>query len=231
MPAIEGVKERPILYSAPMVKALLSGAKTQTRRVVRAPIDFVGPGGCNGPYRDDPTCWGYADEYGDYHTLMPDGESSCDNSCCIPCPHGRPGERLWVRESWQKSGLGWGNDLPVGKIHYRATDDGEWKPYWGKWKPSIHMPRWASRLVLEITEVRVERIQSISDADILAEGIAEYAAALKLQGGPRLAWIHLWEAINGKRDGGRYGWHRNPWAWALTFRVLDREQDAHAFAR
>jgi hypothetical protein len=179
-------KERPILYSGAMVRAILSGNKTQTRRVVK----------------------------GDW--LFDGDESGCG---WLPpaCPHGLIGDQLWVRETfalWPEEGEGEGPG-----IAYRA-DDESFDPFTSYWRPSIHMPRWASRIALEITDVRVQQVQDISDEDILAEGVAEYAASLKLSTSPRLAWIHLWEAINGKRCDGRYGWHRNPWVWAITFRTI-----------
>lgn len=245
------VRERPILFSAPMVRAILDGKKTQTRRVVKGPVDFIGAGGRGGPDWDDPTCWGWADEYGDYHTLAPEGQSSCDSSCVIPCPYGRVGDRLWVRETWQSVPFGPHRDWPgcpdlrprkvcefnrACVVIYRA--DGE-MPGDEIWRPSIHMPRWASRITLEITGVRAERLHEISEEDAKAEGAVEAIMGLD---GPaydraekawcratktddpdagaataRGAFFVLWNTINGKTN----PWSRNPWTWVVSFRCVD----------
>jgi hypothetical protein len=156
-------KERGILFSAPMVRAILEGRKTQTRRVVK-----------NQVRRD-----GYT------------------------CPYGKPGDVLWVRETWcgdRFNGVG-----------YRATDAQS-----GPWKPSIFMPRWASRITLEITDVQVERVHDINECDIVAEGIPfptdRYVSYEELLA----AFRDLWDSINGKT----YPWASNPWVWALTFKVM-----------
>lgn len=180
-------KERPILYSAPMVRAILSGEKTQTRRVIKG--DWVFDGDESGSGWEAPTC-----------------------------PYGLPGDRLWVRESfalWPEQGEGEGPG-----IAYRA-DDESFEPFTSYWRPSIHMPRWASRITLEITGVRLERVQDISDGDILAEGVLGFGRSLGLNFSPRALWIHLWESINGERDEGRYAWDRNPWVYAIDFRRID----------
>ena len=159
------MKERPILFSAPMVRAILDGRKTQTRRIVKGPIEFLGGGGKDGPEWNDPTCWGWADEYGDFHTLMPDGESSCDSGCAIPCPHGRPGDRLWVREKFQIAD-------PDAMTHRDCVfSDSPYASEVKRWASPIHMPRWASRILLQVTAVTVERLQDISEGAALDEGI------------------------------------------------------------
>lgn len=243
------VKSRPILFSAPMVKAILEGRKTQTRRVIKPQpashmiLDVVLPNG-EGP--NDPCAAVRFTSHGN-------GDVSSWG-----CPHGRPGDLLWVRETWQKSGMGWGNDLPVGKIHYRATDAGEWKSYWGGWKPSIHMPRWASRITLRIESVRVERLQAITEADAIAEGCTAHTSrwwqgfirhedgtrsmcegGADPDGPPPPYYEHpelqtmtttardyfqsLWTEINGGRAGCE--WHSNPWVWVLVF---SRVEPPHA---
>lgn len=138
------VRERPILFSGPMVRAILEGRKTQTRRVLKNPDD-----GVSTTIEDGSPL--YCDDGGFWHPR--------------PCPYGQPGDRLWVREAHQLS--------PDGPI-YRATarEHGTYEPGGaGPWRPSIHMPRWASRITLEITDVRVERVQEITEDDAIAEGV------------------------------------------------------------
>lgn len=132
----------------------------------------------------------------------------------IHCPYGQPGDRLWVRETWaqhpDEAGIIW-----------RATDPG-WddNDYGIKWKPSIFMPRWASRITLEVTSVRVERVQDITPRDVVAEGIYHEPG----EWGPDEAYdhlikgfAHLWDQINAKRG---YSWDANPWVWVIGFKVL-----------
>lgn len=238
------MKERPILFSGPLVRALIAGTKTQTRRPVKG-IEFRGAGGKDGADWNDPSCWGWADEYGDEWAL-----AAAPGVRAIPCPYGVPGDRLWVRETFQfETNDGFGDDYeppfadgrPVqwedrgdeGRVwcqpHYRATDPepelccndercSNGDPH-GHWQPSIHMPRWASRLTLEITDVRVQRLQEISDEDIVAEGIEEAAGSFPLREErmtlPRHAFAHVWGRIYGKGS-----WDASPWVWALTFKVV-----------
>lgn len=212
--------ERPILFSAPMVRAILAGTKTQTRRVVKpagkddafALVDY-GEGWR--PYRSD------------------DGESSIradGNETPIPCPYGKVGDRLWVRETWQAVN---GNDRARHIVAHPAPDRG-WVEYAAtprtdepayKWRPSIHMPRWACRITLEITAVHVERLQDISEADAVAEGISEfiggwwckYDDAKQIAGNtPQDGYRHLWERINGPGS-----WATNPWVWTVEFSRIE----------
>lgn len=193
------MKEHPILFSAPMVRALLNCTKSQTRRVVK---DNEGP---NLP-----------SEIQEERELL--GKPYC--------PYGQPGDRLYVRETWQHSNYPYG---PLDKgcsIFYRADYwddphgmDGERSPE-GKyrdWKPSIHMPRWASRILLEIVSVRVERLQDISEADALAEGVSPDMGLCWQSGDdtPRGMFGELWESINGPGS-----WDANPWVWVVEFKVL-----------
>ena len=187
------MKERPILMSAPMIRAILSGSKTQTRREIkcskRRPIDFVGGKGD----WNDPSCWGWSHDDG-YTLLKSDGEPDCYE---LPCPYGQRGDRLWVREAFRfldsfdgdspntvgDRCLIAGYPKPWAPTHYEA--DG-WRDNWmnvgtspgsvtaGKLRPGIHMPRWASRITLEIVSVRVERLNDISYEDALAEGVLDF---------------------------------------------------------
>lgn len=212
--------ERPILFSAPMVRAILAGTKTQTRRVVKGQaLEWLRPDG-----------------------FTPEFTAAPENGLC---PYGQPGDRLWLRETWQYAD--WTDDGEPW-IRYCA-DDGrqicanvpdEWADRlmdtWAelstgmnigepaadrKWRPAIHMPRWASRITLEITGVRVERLQDISEADALAEGIVQLKdGGYGLPAGehyhsadPRQSYLSLWDAINGPGSV-----EANPWVWVVEFK-------------
>ena len=214
------MKTHPIIFSGPMVRALLHGCKTQTRRIAKYPsryaqIEFLGGGGKDSPDWNDPQCWGYADEDGIYYTLTGNpGDDIC------PCLYGKPGDLLWVRESayFRPNAVAYAADnVPLRR--------GERVEGWGRIKPSIHMPRWASRLTLELTDVRVERLQDISEDDALAEGLRQWehrndfaygfdGGAPHGYGSPRGAFHALWESIHGEG-----AWDENPWLWVLIFRV------------
>jgi len=188
-------RERPILFSAPMVRAILDGTKTQTRRIVKPQPPLA----CN--------CWYRAEEK--YIFAHPETVLYADP---ISCPYGQPGERLWVKETWQN-----GLPLPKGGFipHYRADrTEEELDAYTGKWRPSIFMPRWASRITLEIESVRVERLQEISAADAEAEGCENPRIPIS-PNFMREVYRGVWEHINGKES-----WKQNPWVWALTFRRI-----------
>ena len=211
------MKERPIIFSAPMVRAILDGRKTQTRRVVRGqprahlglqPMHGVSP---DGVAFGDPALW---------RVVGPD-YPDCDKDD-RRCPYGQPGDHLWVRETfWQAECQGQGSGNPF--LFYDADqDEGPQliKPFpwfdkvgrWGK-RPSIHMPRWASRITLEVVSVRVERLHCISQEDANAEGIVHDMEQDRviLQG-----FYRAWEAINGKRPG--CSWNDNPWIWVVEFK-------------
>lgn len=271
--------ERPILFSGPMVRAILDGRKTQTRRVAK-PQPTVTLSGC--------LSW-----KAPAGKRIPGGPRSCFGGRAVTateligeyCPHGQPGDRLWVRESSlfrSECGLyyarhleggryeAWGRD---GEPHWRRDDRGyswddvkqgvrplEWQvgsysaamhgqkpgtftlgllrcdttkivePYTGntvvesrkvefrRRVPGIHMPRWASRLTLEITEVRVQRLQEISEEDSIAEGVQHvgmgvHVGATQPHISPVKAYRDLWDSINGVGS-----WDANPWVWAITFR-------------
>lgn len=212
--------DRPILFSGPMVRALLEGRKTQMRRVVKqlakgypvVNLRQYDPDRFSGRV-NDASSWGYAyAEDGDHMPL----------DCWMNlCPYGQAGDLLWVRETWM--------DLLGTGIEHRPTPDSarQWYAYGAespagsasdearkdfglKWKPSIHMPRVASRLTLRITDVRVERLNECSHADAVAEGV-----------GDLIEYSVLWEQINGPGS-----WSANPWVWALTFEAIPRNIDA-----
>jgi hypothetical protein len=199
------MRERPIIMSAPMVRAILAGTKTQTRRAVK-------------PYgRDDGFCimetenrglWPYRSDDGESCFITIDGYL---NEVALRCPHGVPGDRLWVRETHLIVG---GKDSADPRVVYRASNDGPDAWISPSWAPSIHMPRWASRLTLEITGVRVERLQNISEADAMAEGASP--VLVPPDGGDQphvVGYCDLWESINGPGS-----WDANPWVWVVAFR-------------
>ena len=212
------MKERPILFSAPMVRAILAGTKTQTRRVVNLPADakhvcyWAPPSG-----RSES---GYADPGVNYWTPDPAGET--DSNHLNPCPYGQPGDRLWVREAFmhEPADYCWEASVSIpcrpASTVYRA-DYPEFKPGEG-WKPSIHMPRHLSRILLEVTSVRVERLQDISEADAVAEGVdfAGHTDEIMHDYSPDERFSMLWESINGAGS-----WNENPWVWVVEFRRVE----------
>lgn len=203
------MNERPIAFSAPMVRALLAGTKTQTRRVAkpRRKPSLLEPGAWSDDYVLAP---------GNREWLMRD------------CPYGQPGDQLWVRETWATPpyfDLVRPSDLQVGTSIYYVADGKEslgrhnelsseatrsLPEFWTR-RPSIHMPRWASRITLEITGVRVERLQEISASDALAEGVTHSTL-----NDPRVEYRWLWESIYGEGS-----WNLNPWVWVIEFRKVD----------
>ena len=194
------MKERPILFRGPMVRAILEGRKTMTRRVV-------------------------ADKH------MPLVFAAALPALHESCPYGQPGDRLWVRESFQPlfaDGIEnhWETNWKTGKgyaISYPATDgiqefvDAD-DNISSACKPSIPMPRWASRILLEITAIRVERLQDISEADARAEGAPLELGELErlilgAKAKYRSGFVRLWQSINGEQS-----WHENPWVWVVEFK-------------
>lgn len=184
--------EKPILFSAPMINAILNGQKTMTRRVIKPQPD-------DGPWPD-------AASHIEWHDFLTDTDYYV---ACGHCPYGKVGDALWVRETFAVNCIG-GEDF----VFYRADScpDGDG----AKWKPSIFMPRKYSRITLRITSVRAERLQDISEEGANAEGVwamyqpHEYADDKKAV--TRFRW--LWDSINGQRG---YGWDANPWVWVITF--------------
>lgn len=215
MPETE-IRERPIIFSGEMVRAIIEGRKTMTRRVVK-PQPEHGVCGC-----------GYSGSgFG-----IEDMEGACT---CKPIlsPYGKPGDRIWVREKhYLEPGAGPEHFGSEDWIVYAADEPGtlnggpdESVP----WRPSIHMPRWASRILLEIVSVRVERLQEITEEDAKAEGIpfdGDYwrsvvhpiKGTLKCWPTVTEAFKQLWDSINAKNC---HGWDENPWVWVVEFKVLD----------
>lgn len=217
------MKERPILFNGAMVRAILEGRKTVTRRAVK---EWQQP-----KLQDDGSWFATAQ----HHPRWGFGVSGIDAATCAQelsdtgcCPYGRPGERLWVRETFMDlRGTGVEHrptlDSPLQRYAYAAEvrpgsfADETRKDYGLKWRPSIHMPREACRLVLEITDVRVERLQAISRADIRAEGLVCPPELASDDVSPNYrdwypaAFRALWESTGGD-------WASNPWVWVVEFR-------------
>lgn len=217
------MRERPILFSGPMVRALLDGSKTQTRRVIK---DFM------------VLDWLHPDGFLPKHVADPDNGFS---------PYGYAGDRLWVRETFrigEDLGQDWEPHMEQGdrfviydadaSTEYVVPDDyhiprnakevhnSEGTPeHWRSFGsiPSIFMPRWACRIVLEIVSVRVERLQDITDGDAMAEGVdaSQYGKS------HRYGFSRLWDKINGPD-----AWEANPWVWVVEFRVVEPAKNATA---
>ncbi len=200
------MRERPILFSGPMVRAILEGRKTVTRRPIKpsmrsADIQFELQQEADGSWHP-------------YHIF---DESRFDRSGTehpILCPYGQPGDRLWVRESTSEEVIG-------SQSVTRYTADGAISnhPWWYSKGacPSIHMPRWASRILLEITDVRVERLQDITYEQAMAEGIDAHPSGFFGNGCTTAAgaFHELWESINGAGS-----WDANPMVWAISFKRI-----------
>ena len=220
------MKDCPILFTGPMVRALLDGSKTQTRRVVKPQPQMITDQRA-APWEGAPAALLQLMKQAGKH-----------------CPHGQPSNRLWVREN------GWERPERTAKMMREGADT--WEPYyfdadglseqeatdfkaWGfKRRPSIHMPRWASRIILEITDVRVERLQYINEADAIAEGIkisvdavtgkplvrisGKYPPAcyINRHSLPIAEYASLWDTING-----RGCWALNPWVWVVEFKRIE----------
>jgi len=208
------MKERPILFSAAMVRAIIDGMKTETRRVIR---EQPRPG---------------PDASSQYAAVAYGG----GNNVPRYCPYGVPGDLLWVRETWRESWASSNYSKPETHktgIEYRATWNGcrdigartvrtDHARYGGdigkgggvRWRPSIFMPRWASRLTLGIEHVRVERLQDITETAAISEGVCNAYHPDFHRGEFR----DLWDSINLKRG---FGWDSNPWVWVIQFKRLE----------
>ncbi|HEX2655591.1 MAG TPA: hypothetical protein VHN11_18325 [Xanthobacteraceae bacterium] len=226
------MKERPILFSSEMVRALLDGRKTQTRRVVKPQPPAVARDVFTFHHPDPRT-----------HFYGFDGEALMD--WAQPCPYGEVGDRLYVRETWQNSNHPFGPYEQDCLVFYRADylddplgADLERSPdgIRREWRPSIHMPRAASRITLEVTGVRVERLQDISEPDAIAEGIYSIGQHDCPVFGSHPLWWHeptdqrscsmesartayatLWDSLNAPHG---YGWDTNPWVWVVEFKRI-----------
>ncbi|HIB9011799.1 TPA: hypothetical protein ACWYG6_004555 [Citrobacter braakii] len=200
------ISERGMIFNAEMVRALLDGRKTQTRRPIKwKQTRFTEIG-----EREDGSKWPWSE----------DAEHACD--FWHPCPFGAVGDRIWVREAFRVHSRA----TDVATLVYKASERNSWteqtrrvpvavcnKPATPeKWTPSLHMPRWASRILLEITGVRVERLRSMSQDDARAEGVI--AAPGPMEAG--LAFRELWDSIYDEES-----WKANPWVWVIEFKRVE----------
>jgi hypothetical protein len=221
------MSEKPILFSGPMVRAILDGRKTQTRRVIKPQPEICTDLPGKAWYqRNRRKLW-------------------CDythEQFLELCPYGTVGTNLWVRETWAQAYQYEPNEICLLRDSssdyaekckvalYRATYDGPPNAAF-KWRPSIHMPRWACRITLEVTDVRVQRLQEISEKDAIAEGIEPeyvraYMSAEEMAGAdgrdPWDVFADLWDSINAKRG---FSWDSNPWVWAITFKRIGERHE------
>ncbi|MGJ7064831.1 hypothetical protein ABM016_05960 [Morganella morganii] len=215
------MKERGIIFNADMVRAILDGRKTQTRRIMKpqpTPCDYIDwRGNARG---------GHVWPSNIFRTMLhvegelQNGDGGWKGLVGDACPFGDIDDRLWVREAFQV-GL-----CTESTIAYKATHKpSDLEEGWHekiKWRPSIHMPRWASRILLEITGVRVERLQDINEEDAVAEGVAPLHGGYwkhyqpdwtQHQLSARGSFVTLWNSINGVD-----AWYKNPWVWVIEFR-------------
>ena len=231
------VQSRPILFSPPMVQALLDGRKTQTRRVLK----------------DQPPegCVFYDINIHNQAAFRLPQSDLCTSTCV--CPHGKPGDLLYVREAWRTpESLDHLSPSEIAQRCKEAGYHGPWCPIvtvadntahnWseedgfrddeptGRFRQGMHMPRWASRITLRITEIRVERVRDINEAGAIAEGIERSKIEQHLwrayEGAtgtcPRAAFALLWNSINEARG---FGWDANPWVWVICFEVIRANVD------
>ncbi|WP_227724756.1 ASCH domain-containing protein [Yersinia proxima] len=271
------MNEKPILFNAEMVNAILSGRKTQTRRIMKVqPSNDFYPLSCAGEIDFDARwyCPGVVDKDGYLQPAKKDVYGVANEDEGYICPLGAIGDQLWVRETFALLGnedgvcIDWeenlikGDEQAAARIYkasceqkhgdyglYSIPDSAYWKPdttnmkYGGSWRPSIHMPRWASRINLLITGVRVERLQDISEQDAMAEGITakEVIIETRYEGGGHVeitadrfffvggddegyesageAFAELWDSIYGQKEG--ESWQANPWVWVIEFERME----------
>lgn len=200
----EEMKERPVIFNGEMVRAILAGRKTQTRRIMKPQPEPV-PG--------KPGEYWWPSNVFETMLMMSDFQRvGFEGAAADASPFGRIGERLWVRETFGDCGV---------RLVYRADADDGASCQVKRWTPSIHMPRSACRLLLEITDVRVERLNDINEQDALAEGMDDGTSPAAIAAGwfekPRRAFRRLWERIYGQES-----WDSNPWVWVVEFKQVQR---------
>ncbi len=219
------MKERGMIFNGEMVRALLSGRKTQTRRIMKPQPEPCPRGGHWWPSNVFKTMLHVEDE-------MQNGKGGWGGLVGDACPFGAVGDRIWVRETWAEAGAS-APDLKLYRANYPEHVPSIYENVPPaeeiRWTPSIHMPRTASRILLEITDVRVERLNAISEEDAEAEGIDMEAlydsqdcydciADHNMTGRPTVtgAFKYLWESIYGEE-----GWKSNPWVWVIEFKRVE----------
>ncbi|EHF9646277.1 hypothetical protein L2C47_003060 [Salmonella enterica subsp. enterica serovar Muenchen] len=210
------VKERGMIFNGEMVRAILDGRKTQTRRIMKLQPEILGSGL---RYITESR---KQNEVGKYFWCISDALGMRARSAVFACPFGDVGDRIWVRETYRVHSRA----TDVATLVYRASVRNSWteqthrvpvavcnKPATPeKWTPSIHMPRWASRILLEIIDVRVERLNSITESDAEAEGVTDTGFGDLLVDGFR----YLWKSIYGDDS-----WQANPWVWVIEFKRVE----------
>lgn len=224
------MKERPILFSDPMVRAIIERRKTMTRRIVK-PQPTLGRSQ-TGPQ------WVHETKY---CTTILNDTSGPWSLLANECPHGQPGDRLWVRETFRIVDFDLKNGDWDGRVEYRADNTMSLQRFHlpnGEdtrtgWRPSIHMPRWASRITLEIESVRVERLQELTEVDAISEGVESIRALPSMRGQARgrsyrdydmgigfhqarQSFRSLWNAVHGPES-----WALNPWVWVIRFNLVE----------
>lgn len=213
------MKERPIPMNVAMVRATLDGSKRQTRRICK-PAEEAGLSRVIPAYNSDD-----GEQRPPYITPGWFGDEEGD--VLFSCPHGHPGDRLWVREAWRAPTIF--NNVPPRELNpivellyeadgYVSTGKEQFLTM-GKYRPPMFMPRWASRILLEITGVRAGRLQDISDADAISEGVKvhpdHHSKSKESIYSPVSAYRDLWESINGAGS-----WDANPWVWVIEFKMV-----------
>ena len=204
------MNEKPILFSTEMVRAILNGRKTQTRRVLK--FDPT----ANMEYWEDPRpeLIKFSNINNDPYWSVWVGDRAMD---ICKCPYGAVGDSLWVRETWAVHVCS--HEKPSELYHpqrvWYKTEDDTTHQYRGKWRPSIFMPRWASRITLEVTNVKVQHLWEISEYDMNKEGVPSPSDNAGMHW--VTPWVKLWDSINEDRG---YGWETNPFVWVVEFKVV-----------
>ncbi|AHG22160.1 phage-like protein [Chania multitudinisentens RB-25] len=230
------MKVHPILFNGDMVRAIIDGRKTQTRRVMKVqPSANFSP--MNMALELDYTArWytpGVVDKNGYLQPAKKQIFGVADEDEGYSCPLGAVGDRLWVREAWQVIHSEYDEDEITYAPEIPKQQDNYWHPIYEvdfkgesreergfPWRPSLHMPRWVSRLLLEITAVRVERLQDISEEDAKAEGAAPSTRAITPpEAIYRVGFLNLWWSIYGEES-----WQANPWCWVIEFKLVEKTQ-------
>jgi hypothetical protein len=195
------IKERPIIFTAESIRAILDHRKVQTRRVIKL-LEFQQSESkkYNWMFRDKNYLW---------------NEVSTERLIEKWCPYGKVGDHLWVRETWAECKHVTINGSPTALYKSTYIQPSKFPEFTPKWRPSIFMPRWASRIDLEITGLRAERIQNITEEDAIAEGIEQKEPNNVVSAKYRFA--QLWDSINAKRG---FGWDKNPFVWVIEFKMI-----------
>lgn len=216
------MKEKPIIFNTEMVKAILGGRKTQTRRIIKPQPEDIGAVKLTKVTFQLPYDWFYTSNSGKIGIFKTNGAK---------CPHGQPGDRLWVRETWRPSQI-------EDKAWYKAGiwnctkdqlitvhDSHKGLDGKNKWKPSIHMFKKYARIWLEITDIKVERLQDITYSEIIAEGFTHFLTDEQQTDGEhryraKQFFAKFWDSINGKK----HPWESNSWVWVIDFKSTTHAQ-------